>query len=212
MFLRGFHVLATLKRSKLKQAHDIVTMRWICAAVACLASTALSVFVDEANQIDYHQALLGLPLRESTFFHQPFAGSKASLIYTLTEEGVLGAVNPKDGSIVWRQKIISKDDDPSTRRVLKAGENQDTVVCASGSSVSAWSSTDGRSAWRQRFAGNVVDLEVLEMPTSDSAAGKDAIVLVHTSNGIVAQRLDSNAGSAKWTYADERYVHGFENS
>jgi len=187
-------------------------MRWIYAITACLASTALGVFVDEANQIDYHQALLGLPLRESTFFHQPFAGSKASLIYTLTEEGLLGAVNPKDGSIVWRLKIESKEDGPSTRRVLKAGENQDTVVCASGRSVSAWSSTDGRSAWQKRFAGDVVDVEVLEMPISDSSEGKDAVVLVHTSSGMVAQRLDANAGSVKWAYTDERYVGGFENT
>ena len=186
-------------------------MRWIYAITACLASTALGVFVDEANQIDFHQALLGIPLRESSFFHQPFAGSKASLIYTFTEEGVLGAVNPKDGSIVWRQKLEAGDDRTSTRRVLKAGENQDTVVCASGSSVSAWSSTDGRSAWQKRFAGDVVDVEVLEMPTSDNAAGKDAVVLVHNSSGMVAQRLDANAGAVKWAYTDERYDHGLES-
>ena len=181
-------------------------MRWIHAITTCLASTALAVFVDEAGQIDYHLALLGLPSFETTFFHQPSASSKASLIYTFTESGVVGAVNPKDGSVVWRQQIGQRDDATTeTRQVLRAGENQDTVVCAVSQTVSAWSSSDGRSVWQHNVDGRVVDLEVLEMPLSDNAqAAEDTVALFESAQGSSVQRLDGNTGATSWTFAEER--------
>lgn len=177
-------------------------MRWLSALTACLASVALAVYSDEAYQIDYHHALLGVPLPSTTFFHQPFAGSKASLLYTFSEEGVLGAVNPKDGGIVWRHKL----DAPGTsrRRVLRAGEAQDTVVAAYGTTVSAWSSSDGKSAWRREVNGRIADVEVLEMPLGDSANGKDSVLLFESKNGCVVERLDAKTGELVWGYNDDR--------
>jgi outer membrane protein assembly factor BamB len=180
-------------------------MLWIYAVTACLASTAVAVFRDEAYQVDYHHALLGLPLQETTFFHQPYAGSKASLIYTFTEEGVVGAVNPSSGDIVWRQKPEESYAAPDLRRVLKAGKGEDTVLSAAGRDVSAWSSTDGRVVWQKDFDGRVADIDVLEMPLSDTQAGKDSIMVLQTAIGPVVHRLDAHDGGVKWIYSDERY-------
>lgn len=186
-------------------------MRWVYAITTYLASTALAVYVDEAGQIDYHHALLGLPSLETTFFHQPSASSKASLIYTFTESGVIGAVNPKDGSIVWRQQIGQRDDATTeSRQILRAGENQDTIVCAASQTVSAWSSTDGRSVWQRVVEGPVFDLEVLEMPLSESAkVAKDSVTLYKSAKGSTVQRLDGKTGAVVWTYDEERCVIRF---
>jgi hypothetical protein len=181
-------------------------MHWVYVVTACLASTAVAVFRDEAYQIDYHHALLGLPLQETTFLHQPYAESKASLIYTFTEEGVIGAVNPSNGEIVWRQKPDESYAAPDLRRVLKAGKGEDTVVSAAGRDVSAWSSTDGRVVWKQEFDGRVVDLEVLEMPLSAAQAGKDSILLLQTAIKPEVHRLDAHGGGVKWSFLDERYA------
>jgi len=184
-------------------------MHWVYTITTfLLASTALAVYVDEAGQIDYHYALLGLPSLETTFFHQPSASSKATLIYTFTESGVAGAVNPKDGSVVWRQQIGQRDDATTeSRQILRAGENQDTVVCAASQTVSAWSSTDGRSVWQRVFDGSVVDLEVLEMPQGDSAkVAKDTVALYKSAKGSTLQRLDGKTGAMVWTYDEERFV------
>jgi len=183
-------------------------MRWLYAITTCLASTALAVFVDEAGQIDYHHALLGLPSLETTFFHQPSPGSKASLIYTFSDSGVVGAVNPKDGSVVWRQQIGQRDDATTdSRQILRAGENQDTVVCAASQTVSAWSSTDGRSVWQRSFDGRVVDLEVLDMPLGDSAkVAKDTVALYASGKGSSVQRLNGKTGAVVWTFLEERYM------
>jgi len=186
-------------------------MRWVYAITTYLSSTALAVYVDEAGQIDYHHALLGLPSLKTTFFHQPSASSKASLIYTFTESGVVGAVNPKDGSVVWRQQIGQRDDATTeSRQILRAGENQDTVVCAASQTISAWSSTDGRSVWQRVIDGPVVDLEVLEMPLSESAkVAKDTVALYKSAKGSTVQRLDGKTGAVVWTYDEDRWVTRF---
>ena len=77
--------------------------------VALCVSSSLAIFVDEVNDIDFHHALLGVPSPQSTFFHRPSSSSNASLLYTLSDRLVLGAVNPKDGSLVWRQDRHSSE-------------------------------------------------------------------------------------------------------
>ena len=71
----------------------------LLGVVLLLLRSTIAVFADEAWTVDYHHALLGEPREETTFFHQPNPISRASLIYSLSEEGVLGAINPRDGRI-----------------------------------------------------------------------------------------------------------------
>ncbi|KAF2124297.1 DUF1620-domain-containing protein [Dothidotthia symphoricarpi CBS 119687] len=166
---------------------------------ACLAPAA-AIYEDDAYHIDFHYALLGLPKHEATFFQKPYAGSKASLLYSISQNQTIGAINPKDGALVWRQHTVTE---PNGKGHLRAGSDQDTVISAVGDRITAWSASDGRLVWETSVGGAVVeDLEILEQEdgiTNNEA--KDAVILLAGgSTGV--QRLDGKTGRVKWTYED----------
>lgn len=176
------------------------------AALLLLASSVLpaaAIYPDEVNHIDYHHALVGIPTSESTFFHKPSASSNASLLYTLSENLILGAVNPKDGSVLWRQNLSRFAGDTGTGKagLLRASDGTDALVSAAGRYVSGWSSLDGKLGWEKWFGEDVADLELLEM---DAGSG-DAVALFRGKNGIV-RRLDGETGDVKWEFKDDRLV------
>jgi hypothetical protein len=176
------------------------------ALVASLISSALALFPDEAYKVDYQHALLGLPQHHTTFFHQPQKGSKASLIYTLSERSLLGAVNPKDGSLVWRQQLPNASN--SSNSFLRASEGQAVVISGIDMQVAAWSAADGKLVWSNEYEipGAVKDLEILEIPEgATGVASKDLIVLLQGAHATV-QRIDWTTGAIKWQHTDNRYV------
>jgi len=178
-------------------------MRILLSLAACLITSVLAVFPDEAYQVDYHHALLGFPQQHTTFFHQPYPNSKASLIYTLSEHGVIGAVNPKDGSVIWRQLFSSGLTGPGG--FLKAGEGQNTVVSAALDIIAAWSASEGRLIWESRArGGKIKDLEVLESNAIKAADGVKDIIAVIEHGQTYVKRLDGKTGKALWSYTDER--------
>lgn len=175
----------------------------LLGAAALLLRGTAAVFADEAYNIDYHYALLGLPKEDTTFFHRPDPSSRASLIYTLSEQGVVGAVNPRDGSVVWRHALLPLNATQSDATFLRAGDGQDVVVSGAGNRVSAWSAADGRLIWDHDVTGRVQDLEILELRDGQQTpAAKDAIVLTSGEHPSI-QRLDATSGEAKWTHQIE---------
>ena len=60
---------------------------------------------------------------------------------------MLGAINPKDGAVIWRQRLADSTQNYTTPGLLKAGEGGDILVSAVGRKVQAWDATDGRLAW-----------------------------------------------------------------
>ncbi|KAF2032111.1 DUF1620-domain-containing protein [Setomelanomma holmii] len=166
---------------------------------ACLAPAA-AIFEDDAYHIDFHYALLGRPKHEATFFQKPYAGSKASLLYSISHSQTIGAINPKDGALVWRQHFSAE---PHVQGHLRSGSEQDTVISAVGDRIAAWSASDGRLVWETTTPGAVVeDLEILEQEDGMTVnEAKDAIVLLSgTSQGV--KRLDGKTGQTKWTFED----------
>lgn len=158
-------------------------------------SLVSAIFQDEAYQLDYHHALLGQPLEETTLFHQPNANSRASLIYTFTQEGAIGAVNPKDGSLIWRHLLSPATG--STTRVLKAVEGRDYVVSGHNSEVNAWSASTGRLFWSHHLdSGRVKDLTVLQ----------NGDVAVLTEQGSYVVGINGASGALQWTFEDHRSV------
>ena len=179
-------------------------MRMLLSLAACLITSALAVFPDEAYHVDYHHALLGFPQQQTTFFHQPHPNSKASLIYTLSERGVIGAVNPKDGSLIWRQ-FLSPDSSTIRGGFLKAGEGQNTVVSATSDIIAAWGASEGRLVWESRTRGaKIKDVEVLESNAIEAAEIKDIIAVIEHGHQTYVKRLDGKTGKTLWTYVDER--------
>lgn len=178
----------------------------LSTALALLALTAppavRAVFRDEVGHLDYHYALLGLPQRETTFFHRPRPDDRASLLYTLSDVGVLGAVNPSTSALVWRQELnttTATADGP--RGFTRAAEGEGWVASAMGGAVHAWDAVGGRNRFWVRFEGEVRDLEVLEM--TEAEGRKDLLVLFEEVGGeVVVRRLSGEDGSVVWEQRD----------
>ena len=161
-----------------------------------LVGLVSGLFQDEAFQIDYQYALLGRPTLQNTFFHQPSVSSKASLIYTLSEKLVLGALNPKDGSIVWRQDLgDGLDDRTGVRGFLRAANNSNVVVSAIGDKIRAWEASDGRLIWEWEGRGTVKSLTLLEV---------DPMVILEDQGIQRIARLNAMTGKMIWEIADDR--------
>ena len=153
-----------------------------------------SVFADEAYRIDYHHVLLGTPQRDTTFFHRPSTSSKASLLYTLSEKLVLGAVNPKDGAVVWRQWLKQDQKEDYDKGYLKALDGEDIVVSAVGNTVNAWDAADGKLVWAWPGEGAVNGLEVLAV---EGMKG-DVIVATEAAGKNIVTRLGASSGKVVW--------------
>ncbi|KAF4982948.1 hypothetical protein FZEAL_1518 [Fusarium zealandicum] len=162
-----------------------------------LSSLGAAVFQDEVGQIDFHHALVGLPQVETTFFHRPRKQDKASLLYTLSDVGVLGAVNPSNGALVWRQQI--SDDITNGGGFLRAAEGEHWVAAAYGSRVQAWDALTGRNVWHTEFKGEVKDLEILELTESSR---KDVLVLFEEDGTTILRRIHGTLGQVIWEFRE----------
>ncbi|KAF7552741.1 hypothetical protein G7046_g7319 [Stylonectria norvegica] len=166
-------------------------------ALLALSSFAGAVFQDEVGHIDFHHALVGVPQVETTFFHRPRKGDKASLLYTLSDVGVLGAVNPSNGAVVWRQQLANELTDGGG--YLRASDGETWVAAAYGSKVHAWDALTGRNVWQNEFPGEVQDLEIMEL-TENSR--KDVLVLYDEDGTTVLRRLHGALGTVVWEFRD----------
>ncbi|KAI1140685.1 DUF1620-domain-containing protein [Hypoxylon sp. FL0543] len=167
------------------------------AVLLALPAAVRAVFKDEVDHIDYHHELLGVPQRETTFFHRPRPQEKASLLYTLSDLGVLGAVNPGNGGVVWRQLLSPNITGGDGGGHLRAGEDETWLASALGSAVHAWDAISGRNVWTLDFAGAVKDLEIMEMTEGDR---KDVLALHEEDGTTVARRIHGVEGRVVWEF------------
>jgi outer membrane protein assembly factor BamB len=178
---------------------------------ACL-SPAAAIYSDEVNHVDFHHALLGTPSPDSTFFLKPSSASNASLLYTLSDKLLVGAVNPRDGALVWRQNLSRSADSPARGAGLLRGlDGNDALVGAVGNYISSWSAQDGKLGWEKRFSeGVVADLELLELEDATATSGvRDTIAVVGSESAGLVTRLDGSTGKTVWEHKDARLVLRF---
>ncbi|KAF4624240.1 hypothetical protein G7Y89_g13934 [Cudoniella acicularis] len=154
----------------------------LCLALSILPSTR-AVYSDEAYSVDYHHELLGLPQPQTTFFHRPRKDDKATLLYTLSDLGVLGAVNPGSGKVVWRQLL---GDGISDGGFLRPVQGENTVVSALTNRVDAW---------------DAMNLEVMET-AAGAAEAKDVLALFEEDGKAVLRRLSGTSGDVVWEHKD----------
>lgn len=162
---------------------------------------AWAVYKDEAGDIDFHHELVGLPQQDTTFFHRPRRDDRASLLYTLSDLGILGAINPASGAVLWRHQLA---DDIDGVRQLRAAEGEGWVASASGRSVQAWDAVSGRSVWSREFADDEVrDLEVMEMAV-EGEGHKDVLALYHNEDAgtTTLRRLRGTDGAVVWEFRE----------
>lgn len=169
---------------------------------ALYISLTNAIFADEAYQTDYHHALLGLPQAHTTFFHRPSAASKASLLYTLSERLVLGAVNPKDGAVIWRQQLGIYAANGTGPGLLKAAEGGDTLLSAVGADLRSWDATDGRLVWKWNARG---EIRAIELSTSSEGI-KDVFALSVGEGANAVSKLGTDSGEPTWEFLDARYA------
>jgi ER membrane protein complex subunit 1 len=188
-----------------------------------------AIIADEAYHVDYHLALLGIPQSGNTFFHRPSASSSASLLFTISEKGVLGAVNPKDGSLVWRQTLVGPLPKPNLKNQevkklheeeqlkalthtspVKAGllaeEGSGFVVSYYGPTVSAWDAMTGKLVWQRVMphGQHVRSAQLLSSGRDNkSPSAVDVAVLYGTEESVVL-RLDGSSGAVVWEHTDAR--------
>ena len=180
-----------------------MTMRF-CAPLLALVLPLLTptyvhaIHADEAYKTDFHHPLLGFPQSHTTFFHRPSAASKASLLYTLSQKHILGAVNPKDGSIVWRQQLAAGNTTQGS--YLRAEEGGGAIASAYNGEVQAWNAADGRLDWSWTGAGSVKGVELF------SRKGYTDVLVLSEEGGTrsVTRKLASGSGDVVWEHKEER--------
>ncbi|RPA83232.1 DUF1620-domain-containing protein [Ascobolus immersus RN42] len=154
----------------------------LTTTLVSLTTLTSAIYQDAAYTTDWHIPLLGAPVPDSTFFHTPSIDSKASLIYTLSEQNILGAIKPKDGSLVWRTSLDGKG-----RGVARKATEK--VITGLGGNVEARRAGDGRVVWTNSFPETVQDVRV--------EASQNVLVLFD--DGKV-RRLASGSGDVVWEW------------
>ncbi|TGO43429.1 hypothetical protein BHYA_0001g00580 [Botrytis hyacinthi] len=167
----------------------------LCLTLSILPRT-FAVFADEAYTVDYHHELLGLPQSDTTFFYKPRETEQGALLYTLSDLGVLGAVNPGTGDVRWRQVLAN--DDNHGEGFLRPVEGAGTIISALGNRVDAWDAKSGRERWGNTFTGQAKDVEVVE--GFDNV--KDVLTLFEDAGKVVVRKLNGDNGDVVWEYVD----------
>ncbi|KAJ3499031.1 hypothetical protein NLG97_g661 [Lecanicillium saksenae] len=162
-----------------------------------LSALAAAIFQDEVGHVDFHHSLVGIPQREATFYHRPKLGTKASLLYTLSDLGVVGAVNPVSGETVWRHQL--SDNFTGSAGHLRAPADEEWVATAQGPRVQAWNGLTGRNVWQTEFKGEARDVEVIEVTTTSR---KDVLALFEEDGTTVLRRLHGGLGTVMWEFRE----------
>lgn len=153
-----------------------------------------AVYKDEAFQNDWHIALIGPSIPESTFFHQPVSTARASLIYTLTTRSILAAIYPKDGSIVWRHQLSGER--PLGPGIARAADG--VIVTSVDGNIKAFDAVDGKLVWGNAFGQPVRDFRV-------ASKGVKFVVALLEDGRVV--KIDAVTGDIEWeTQKAEEYI------
>jgi len=184
-------------------------MRWhgVVSALTVLLSTSSAIFADDAFHIDYHHALLGVPQSHTTFFNKPQASTNASLLYSISDKAVLGAINPKDGSALWRQSLAGQPTDHTSSSFLVARERDGQIISGYGRTISSWDALNGKLIWSYNLPQGIIVQGLQPVPGLDTgnAAIQDLILLAapETANAhSIISRIAGDGSGLRWEYID----------
>lgn len=193
----------------------------LCALLAVLlacSSSVFSVLTHDAYQSDWHFALFGIP--ETIFFHRPSASSSATLLYVLSERGVFGAVNPKDGTVVWRQALTSlttklnsqspnvlTPEEQKEIQTLKSYQDAKGLVTQPGASfvvthfgpqVSAWDAASGKLIWQWLAPDNQLIQQAQLVTRSQKGSSPIDVIVLAGRESEEMVKLDGASGAVIW--------------
>ena len=116
---------------------------------------------------------------------------------------MLGAINPKDGAVIWRQRLADSIQNYTTPGLLKAAEGGDTLISAVNSKVQAWDATDGRLVWEWDGGDETKVVDI-----TPSAEGVSYVLVLSKGEGssFLLRKLAADTGALLWEYGDWRYA------
>lgn len=116
---------------------------------------------------------------------------------------MLGAINPKDGAVIWRQRLADSVQNYTTPGFLKAAEGGDTLISAVNSKVQAWDATDGRLVWEWNGGDETKVVDI-----TPSAEGVSYVLILSKEEGssFLLRKLAADTGALLWEYGDWRYA------
>jgi ER membrane protein complex subunit 1 len=186
-------------------------MRLHALLLAALPSLTSAIFADDAYTIDYHEVLLGQPQSHTTFFHKPQSSSNASLLYTVSDKAVLGAVNPKDGSVLWRQALSPAGpiSNATSKSFLVAGLGDGQVTSGYGSNIRTWDALDGKLVWEYSLPGGHIVHGLQAAPVLRGSHGQggqtqDVVVLTGDGHSAMVVLLAGDGSGVRWKYSEDR--------
>ncbi|KAJ6257533.1 hypothetical protein Dda_7318 [Drechslerella dactyloides] len=167
-------------------------LHWLLVAGSLLSSSCRAVFSDEAFHTDFQVQLFGTPLDpSSTFFHQAAAGKAGSLLYTLSNRLIIGAINPKDGAQVWRQQLgegTVSETEPLSKTAFLRRSKDGRVVSVLGKAIALWDAANGRAVWE--YSSELEAADVITLQTENQ------LLVAFKGGEVKAFQLDS--GKVLW--------------
>ncbi|KAL8659078.1 MAG: hypothetical protein Q9202_007293, partial [Teloschistes flavicans] len=115
----------------------------------------------------------------STFLHRP---------------SVIGAINPKDGSVIWRQQLNHGNG------LLKASDGDSLLFSAIHGIVQAWDAAEGRLLWDWSISEEIMAIEIVK---SHGVGRMVYVVTKGPSTKAVVRLLTGDSGAVVWEYEDE---------
>lgn len=191
----------------------------IWSSIFCLF---LQSFVDASpsSALTWHLPLLGLPVPAAStptnirFVRRPsssinLSGRLPSLAIIVTQNNLLGAINPKNGNIVWR--FLLPKSDPIIHYVVDL-DNRNLALISGGRIVTLrlLALSDGRLIWSKSLGdinlkpqsddlpGRDCDLVFTADQHSDHSNFPDVVLMVHRSQVL---RLSGHEGQIRWSWS-----------
>ncbi|OCT50400.1 DUF1620 domain protein [Cladophialophora carrionii] len=191
-------------------------MRWygVVSILTSLLLPVTAIFADDAFHIDFHHALLGSPQSSTTFFHKPNSNTNASLLYTVSDKAILGAVNPKDGSVLWRQPLAGRPVNNASTSYLVTAERDGQLVSGHDRTVACWDGLDGRLVWDYTVPEGTRIGGLQAVSGAEPVTGRitqDYVVLALPVNPIAHTtivRIAGDGSGARWHHVDSSTPHG----
>ncbi|PPQ95955.1 hypothetical protein CVT26_016121 [Gymnopilus dilepis] len=176
-------------------------MRFLTTAASlisfCLGTWA--IHESDVGVVDWHKHLVGVPLYGSTAtapaFH--FIGNR-SLIFSGTSSNVIAALDPINGSVVWR--YVFDAEDPVTG-YYKIEDTITTISGPGGATLRSFDALTGNLLLEKRL--HKPELGALSTPISlgkhvtSLPNSKDLYILT---NGCTVTSIDGTTGEVKWTW------------
>ncbi|THH31554.1 hypothetical protein EUX98_g2645 [Antrodiella citrinella] len=174
--------------------------------LAAFVSPLLAIHASEAGAIDWHKALIGLPLtalHTGPSFHRTEDwqfGATQSVVLTATASNVLAALHPENGTVAWRHVFDERD------RVIAYKAYGNYVASLSGPGGATFRILDVHSGVliveRQLHtpeSGRLFEPTSLGIGLAPSAES-DVFILT---DGHQLRRVDGQSGDVQWEWASQ---------